>query len=384
MFEIGKKEIAAVAEVITSGQFMRYRGGEGGFTETFEKELCRKFNTKHALAVNSGTSALICSLAAMGVGPGDEVIVPAYTWVASAMAVCAVGAVPIMADIDETLTIDPEDIERKITPYTKAVIPVHMLNTPCDMDRIMDLAKRHSILVLEDACQAVGITYKGKTLGTIGDMGALSFNMYKNVTCGEGGAILTDNDKFYERALMYHDAGCYTREHAKDMNEPFFPGVNYRVSEIQGAILGEQFKRLPKIIENLRERRKVMAEVFSVCDKFKIITNNDESSAVGLGIVFESPEEAKTFTEKHKEKHEELSLLIDHGRHVYTNWEPLMEQRSFHPKMNPFNWTQRKVEYTKDMCAKTLEILSRSARIPTPYEMSLKETRAFAEGLCNE
>jgi dTDP-4-amino-4,6-dideoxygalactose transaminase len=371
MFEIGKEEIAAVTKVIESGQFMRYRGGEGGFTEAFEQELCRKFKIKHALTVNSGTSALICSLAAMGVGPGDEVIVPAYTWVASALAVCAVGAVPVLADIDETLTIDLEDIERKITPYTKAVIPVHMLNMPCDMDRIMALAAGHGLLVLEDACQAIGITYKGKMLGTIGDMGALSFNMYKNITCGEGGAILTDNDKFYERALMYHDAGCYTREHAKDMHEPFFPGVNYRASEIQGAILGEQFKRLSGVIAKLRERRKVMAEVFAGCDKFKIVKNNDESSAAAIPVIYDKPVESG-------------SLFESGGRHVYTNWEPLMNQNAFHKDMNPFKWAKRKIIYTDDMCQKTLDLLKRTRNITIPYNMSLDEVRIYAEDICNE
>jgi len=371
MFEIGQEEIDAVTEVIKSGQFMRYRGGEGGFTETFEKELCSKFNTKHALIVNSGTSALICSLAAMGVGPGDEVIVPAYTWVASAMAVCAVGAVPILVDVDDTLTIDPEDIERKITPYTKAIIPVHMLNTPCDMDRIMQVAEKHSLLVLEDACQAVGITYKGKMLGTIGDMGTLSFNMYKNITCGEGGGILTDNEKYYKRALMYHDAGCFTREHASSIQEPFFPGVNYRVSEIQGAILGEQFKRLPKIIENLRERRKVIAEVFADCDKFKILKNNDESSAAAILIIYDKPVKVD-------------SLIEVGGRHIYTNWDPLMNQSSFHKDMNPFKWAKREIIYTDDMCQKTLDLLARVKNIEIPYDMSLDEVKTYAEGICNE
>ena len=370
MFEIGKEEIDAISQVIKSGQFMRYRGGEGGFTESFEKELCSKSDVKYALAVNSGTSALICSLAAMGVGPGDEVIVPAYTWVASAMAVCAVGAVPILADIDETLTIDPKDIERKITPYTKAVIPVHMSNTPCDMDCIMQLAEKHSLLVLEDACQAVGITYKGKALGTIGDMGAFSFNMYKNITCGEGGVVLTNNNKFYERALMYHDAGCYTREHAKEMKESFFPGVNYRVSEIQGAILGEQFKRLPEILENLRERRKIIAEVFASCEKFKIIKNNDESSAASIQIIYDKP---VTY-----------SLIEVGGRHIYTNWDPLMNQSSFHKDMNPFKWAKREIIYTDDMCQKTLDLLARVRNIAVPYDMALDKVKIYAEGICNE
>ncbi|MFA5206883.1 MAG: aminotransferase class I/II-fold pyridoxal phosphate-dependent enzyme, partial [Lentisphaeria bacterium] len=192
MYDIGQAEIEAVIKVITSKQFMRYRGGEGGYTEQFEKALQDKFQVRHALTVNSGTSALIGALAAMGIGPGDEVIVPAYTWVATAMAPLAVGAVPVMADIDESLTIDPEDIGRKITPYTKAIIPVHMINQPCDMDAIMAIAKKHHLLVCEDACQACGVSYKGKRVGTIGHTGALSFNQFKNITCGEGGAVLTN------------------------------------------------------------------------------------------------------------------------------------------------------------------------------------------------
>jgi dTDP-4-amino-4,6-dideoxygalactose transaminase len=376
MYEIGQKEIDAVTKVIESKQFMRYRGGEGGFTETFEKDLCCKFDTKHTLTLNSGTSALICALAAMGVGPGDEVIVPAYTWVASALAPLAVGAVPIMADINETLTIDPEDIERKITPYTKAIIPVHMINLPCDMDAIMEIAEKHKLVVIEDTCQAVGISYKGRRLGTIGHAGAYSFNMFKNITCGEGGALVTNDERIYTRALIYHDAGAFTRNYASTVQEPFFPGVNYRVSEIQGAIMGEQLKRLDGIIKKLQTQREIMAEVFANTNQFQIVKHNSSADAAGLAIVFESVEAASVFEDKHQFK-----PLIDSGRHVYTNWEPLLEQRSFNPKMNPFNWTQRKIEYTKDMCAKTLEILSRSINIPLPYEMNEKEVQEFASKL---
>jgi dTDP-4-amino-4,6-dideoxygalactose transaminase len=376
MHKMGREEIDAVAKVITNGQFMRYRGGEGGFTETFEKDLCDKFNTKHALTVNSGTSALICALAALGIGPGDEVIVPAYTWVASALAPLAVGAVPVMADINDSLTLDPEDVECRITPYTKAIIPVHMINLACDMDAIMKIAKKHKLLVLEDACQAVGVSYKGRRLGTIGDAGAYSFNMYKNITCGEGGAMVTDDDRTYVRGLIYHDAGSFTRNYAAEIKEPFFPGVNYRVSEIQGAIMGEQFKRLDGILAELKARRQIMVEVFAKTRQFRIVRHNAPEDAVGLAIVFETPEAAAAFNDKHG-----LGLLINSGRHVYTNWEPLLEQRAFHPKMNPFNWTQRKIEYTKDMCARTLEILSRSVNIPLLYNSSKDEVRDFAERL---
>lgn len=380
MYKIGKTEIEAVRKVIESKQFMRYRGGENGYTESFEKELCEKFNINHALTVNSGTSALICLLAALGVGPGDEVIVPAYTWVASASAPLAVGAVPVLADINESLTIDPEDIKRKITKYTKAIIPVHMINRSCDMDVIMRIAEKHNLLVCEDACQAIGVLYKGRHLGTIGDAGAYSFNQFKNITCGEGGALVCNDDKTYERALMYHDAGAFTRRYALSVNEPFFPGVNYRVSEIQGAILGEQLKRLEGILCELKEIKNIMCDILSKTDKFKIAPSNDEENSLAVAISFSSPEEAIAFDKKHQ-----IGVLINSGRHVYTKWEPLLKQRSFHPKMNPFNWAQRKIEYTEDMCGKTLEILSRSINlgvgINIPYPLSAGDARAYAEKL---
>ena len=376
MFEMGQAEIDAVTKVIKSGNFMRYRGGEGGFTENFEKELGEQFGVRHVLTVNSGTSALICGLAAMGIGPGDEVIVPAYTWVASAMAVLAVGAVPVMADIDESLTLNPQSIERHITPYTKAIIPVHMVNLPCDMDAIRAVAEKHHLLICEDACQACGVSYKGKRVGTLGQVGALSFNMFKNITCGEGGAVLTNDDRYYERALMYHDAGCFTRNHAAAMKEPFFPGVNYRVSEISGAIIYEQRKRLDPGLDGLKKNRRTMAEVLSKAKHFRIAPHHDENSAVTLALIFPDAAAAQTFCAKHG-----CHPLIESGRHVYTNWEPLLEQRAFHPLMNPFNWTHRKIDYTPEMCQDTLRILERAIVVAMPWNESTEKARARDEEL---
>jgi dTDP-4-amino-4,6-dideoxygalactose transaminase len=356
MFDIGKEEIAAITKVFENRQFMRYRGGEGGFTETFEKDLCQMMDMKYALTVNSGTSALIAALAALGIGPGDEVIVPAYTWVATALAPIAVGAVPIMAEINESLTIDPEDIRKKITPYTKAIIPVHMRNLPCDMTPIMEIAKEYNLLVIEDACQAIGTTYKGKKVGTIGDVGVFSFNQYKTLSCGEGGAVVTNISKVYERALIYHDAGAYTRNYAVDMKEPFFAGVNYRVSEIQGAILGVQLKRLDKYMEALKERTAIAREMLSNVSDCKLTPHNDPLNAIALSLTYATREDF----EKARGKDSQDALLTAGDRHVYTNWEPIMKQQVVHEKMNPYKWANRDIKYTADMCPKTLDILSRT------------------------
>lgn len=368
MHYIGAEEIEAVRRVIESGRFMRYRGGEGGFTEQFENALCRKTGVKHALAVNSGTSALIAGLVGLGIGPGDEVIVPAYTWVATALAPLAVGAVPVLAEVNESLTIDPEDIRRKITPYTKAIIPVHMNNLQCDMDSIMRIANEYSLKVLEDACQAVGVTYRGKHLGSIGDAGAFSFNTFKNITCGEGGALLTNDDVINERALIYHDTGAYTRSHASQVKHPFFAGVNYRVSEIQGAILGVQLERLDDFMKGLRKRCALAESVLSGSDSFGISPHNDIENAVSLSIVFEDRKSALEFAEKSG-----MHPQIDSGRHVYSNWEPLMKKQVFHEKMDPYKWANRDMEYSKDMCPRTLDILGRSFVIGFGFDEPLME-----------
>src|SRR6185312_12503710 len=252
MPRVGLREIAALGRVIARGNLSRYSAGSKSATSRFEARLRERLKAKHVLTVNSGTSALISALAAAGIGPGDEVLLPAYTWVATAIAPLAVGAVPVLVDIDESLTIDPEDIKRKITPYTKAIIPVHMLNLVCNMDAITAIAKQHNLLVIEDACQAVGVSYKGRRVGTIGDVGAFSFNQFKNLNSGEGGAVLTNDDRYFTRARMYHDVGSYTREHEFEGNEPVFAGVNLRVSELTGAVLHAQLPKLDPLLERLR------------------------------------------------------------------------------------------------------------------------------------
>src|SRR5687767_5340743 len=154
--------IASALRILVSGELARYHTEQQSEVHQFEKQLGEYLGVRQTLGVNSGTSALICALVGCGVGPGDEVIVPAYTWVSTAAAPLAVGAVPVLAEVNWSLTIDPDDIRRKISPHTKAIIVVHILNVPCDMDEILKIAKEHNLIVIEDACQAVGVTYHGK------------------------------------------------------------------------------------------------------------------------------------------------------------------------------------------------------------------------------
>lgn len=367
MPDVGVREWLAVGRAIASGHLLRYDQG-ANLTSRFERELGDAVGAKHVLAVNSGTSALVAALAAAGIGPGDEVLVPAYTWMATAAAPVQVGAVPVLVDINETLTIDPEDIRAKITPYTRAIIPVHMVNAPCDMDAIMSIAKEHGLIVIEDSCQAVGVPYKDRHCGAIGDLGTFSFNKMKNMNIGEGGAVLTNDERYFIRARSYHDLGSLVRQHGDRLNEPEFVGMNMKVTEIDGAMLRVQLKKVIPMLRRMQRRRAVLAEILQQSQEFSVTPHNDPASAVSLSILAPTREKAIELTGR-RGVH---NRLRDSSKHLYTNWEPILQKRTFHPKMNPWAWAKRDISYSPDMCARTLDILDRTCivtlglRYPTP------------------
>lgn len=379
MYRFGDEELQAVKRVFDSKEFYRV-GSRYQEVDNFEKELADKMGVDYALFLGGGTIALIAGLIGLGVGPGDEVIVPGYTFMASALAVTAVGAIPVIAEIDETLVISPDDIEKKISPNTKAIMPVHMIGFPCDMDRIMEIAEKHNILVIEDACQAVGGSYKSKRLGSIGHVGALSFNYFKIISCGEGGAVLTNSKDAFERAVYLHDGGSVFRQDyiglAKAQNEefsytdinpiysefrnPVFAGIQSRQSEINGAIMRVQLKRLDGILADLRRAKKVIMDAVADSGIQFLKTNDEGDCATHLGFIFDDEKTARCFAESQGVGG---SLPIDSGRHVYTNWEPIMNKRgSAHDRTNPFKLEANQglnFNYSEDMCPDTLDILSR-------------------------
>lgn len=391
MYEIGQEEVDAVSSVIRSGQMFRYRGGEGGQVDICEKQMADLFGSKYALVVTSGTGALICGLVGLGIGPGDEVIVPAYTWLASAGAVLSVGAIPVLADVNETLTLDPQEFERNIGRHTKAVIPVHMGGRPSDMDAIRTVAERHGLRILEDACQAIGGCYHGKRLGAIGDAGAFSFNQFKTITCGEGGALLTNDRRIFERALYYHDMGCTFRGHAGAMTEEPFLGNTFRMNEIQCAVLRVQLGRLDGIVERLRERRDwLLGAVRAGNAPFAISPSADLEGDCGNNatFLFCTAEARAKVADRLREIEPACSLNspIDSGLHVYTNWKVLLErQGGFCPAMNPYlrRENQRcRMTITPGSCSKTLEILARTGCIGININWTREQCETIAGVLC--
>lgn len=380
MYRIGIEEIEAVKKVIESKQLFKVNKGELQETMNAEKELCEKLGSKYSLVMTSGHAALSSALVALGVGPGDQVIIPAYTYIATAIAVIEAGAIPVIAEIDKSLTLDPNDFEKKITKHTKAVIPVHIKGFPSDMAKICEIAKKHNIAVLEDACQADGASFKGKRLGTWGDAGAFSFNFYKIISMGEGGALVTDRRDVFERSLIYHDSSAcaYFGNQLDDFNEKPFCGREYRTNEISCAILREQLKKLDGIIADLRKNKKYLMEKIS--DVCGFIDSNDIEGDLGtsIGLYFNTIEEAEAFGSAYG-----VAPTVHTKKHVYYDWKPLLEKRgALNPLMDPFKMEANKdiiPDYKPDMCPVSLDHLAKTVYVEVNPEWTKEEMDAKAE-----
>jgi dTDP-4-amino-4,6-dideoxygalactose transaminase len=369
--------MVSVARVLASGNLGRYAAGDRSVTARFEREVAGLFEAPHALAVNSGTSALVTALAGVGVGPGDEVLVPAYTWVSTAAAPLALGAVPVLVEVDESLTMNPADLKIKITSATKAVVPVHMLNLVADMDAITALAAEHGLAVVEDACQAFGVRYRGRRVGTLGDAGAFSFGMTKNIVSGEGGLVVTPHERVAVRASMFHDVGSYTRASWVRTAEPLFVGMNLKMSEVTAAVLRPQLRRLDRELDQLAAHRRVAVEELSAEPSLRVSPHHDLEHAVGLTVTFDDPADAERFAQQPL-----VNRLIDTGRHVHLNWESIRGRRTHHERFDPYGWAGRpEGVIDADTCPATLDVLRRTCRITLRPRLPLAATRVLARRL---
>ncbi len=370
MYEIGEEEIEALARLIRGKKLFRFGGTPEKPTETdlFERELGAHMGAKHTLAVNSGTSALICALVGAGVEPGDEVLVPGYTFMATALAVLNIGAVPVLTEVDAGLMLDPLDVARKIGPRTKAIVPVHMMGHVADLEPILKIAGERNVMVIEDACQCVGGSYRGKRTGTWGRAGAYSFNFYKILTCGEGGAMVTSDETVWQRARIQHDTGTAWRDDAPELKVPVFAGENYRFDEMRAAVMRVQLKRLEGILSRLRARNLGLRERLGRPETFEFAPVHDLAGFAGTAMFLrlENRAQAQAFAAEAAKQQLGAGLPYDSGRHVYSNWEPLIKRRgAFHPARDPLATTEagKAQAYTVDALPRTLEHLARTVSV---------------------
>lgn len=381
MYLAGEEEIEAIARVIRSGKLFRYR--EDSECERFEKRYAQHLGVSEFALGASGTYGLAAGLVGLGIGPGAEVLVPAHTYMATATAVLAVGAIPVIVDIDETITISPDAVRDAIGPHTKAIIPVHMWGAACNMDAIMEIAESKGILVLEDVCQGIGGAYEGRKLGSIGHAGAFSFNYFKNMSGGEGGGIATSDPKVAERARCYIDPCHFYWQGRSDGTKPF-AGVGARASELMGAMLNVQLDRLDGMIGAMRaEKNRILKGVTHLGNiglRASPMNSADHDCATQVMFTLPDEEAAKVFVRT-------MPAVIagKTGRHTFTQWDQvLMHEGSHHPAINPYRMPENRglrTEYKDGMCKASLDILNRTVMVATSPLHSDEEIEAIIHNI---
>jgi 8-amino-3,8-dideoxy-alpha-D-manno-octulosonate transaminase len=385
---LGDEERNAALEVLASRSLFRYYGPDlQQKVAAFEALASEQLGCAHAVAVSSGTAALRVALAAAGVGCGDEVIVPAFTFIATVNAVVVAGAVPIFAEVDDTLGLDAVDVASKITERTAAVIPVHLENTACDLDPLMAVTTGRGLTVIEDAAQAMGASYHGRPLGSIGDLGCFSLQLDKNVTSGEGGLVTTSDDRLYMRAARYQDqGGQFITSHGGgrgDELDEAFVGENLRMTEVAGAIAVEQLRKLPGLIEGMRTNRDRVLKGVGEIEGLQPRRSPDPAGDGGSSITWflPTPEKAKRF----------VSALLAEGvpagrfyggKPVYLT-PSIVEKRTVTNKGGPWHCAEHPtdVSYHQGLCPRTEDLASRNVIVPIGAGYSPEDCDDIAEAI---
>lgn len=338
-FELfGDAERKEVQDVLDNGVLMRYgfdgmRNGHWKAKE-LEAELQKTFQINHVQLVSSGTAAVSVALASAGVGAGDEVIMPTFTFVASFEAIMMLGAIPILVDIDDTLTLDPKAVEAAITPKTKAVMVVQMCGSMGDMDALRSVCNKHKVLLVEDACQAIGGTYKGKSLGSIGDLGCFSFDFVKTMTCGEGGAVITNNKDYYINADNYSDHGHDHIGSDRGAETHSFLGYNFRISELHAAVGLAQVRRLPEFLELQRKNFTVLRDALSQIPEvtFRTVPEGGVESCAFLNFFLPDAETAEKVSQAFKDSSIDVCWnYFNNNWHYVREWHHLKDAKSLYP-----------------------------------------------------
>lgn len=338
-FELfGELERNQVNHVLESGVLMRYgfdgmRNGHWKAKE-FEAAFASKMQSKHCQLVSSGTAALTVALAAAGIGVGDEVIMPTFTFVASFESIMALGAVPVLVDIDDTLTLNPQAVKAAITPKTKCVMPVHMCGSMADLDALQAICAEHDLILLEDACQAIGGSYKGTMLGAYGDLGCFSFDFVKTITCGEGGGIITNNDSFAKRLDQFQDHGHDHIGNDRGAETHPYLGYNFRISELHAAVGLGQLQKFEHIIATQKANYTIMRNALSAIDgiSFRRVPEGGTENYSFLNFYLPSQELAKRAQQELAAAGVDVCFYwFNNNWHYIHGWEHLQDAKSMSP-----------------------------------------------------
>ncbi|MDY0132510.1 MAG: DegT/DnrJ/EryC1/StrS family aminotransferase [Desulforegulaceae bacterium] len=337
-FELfGDLEKKHVSDVLESGILMRYnfdsmRNGHWKAKE-FEEKLSSKLNVDFTHLCSSGTAALSIALASCGIGKGDEVIVPPFTFVATIEAIIAAGAMPVFSDIDKTLCLDPDLLESKITKKTKAIMPVHMCGAMADINKIKNICEKNSLILIEDACQAIGASINNVYAGTFGDMGCFSFDFVKTITCGEGGAVVTNKKELYENAHAFSDHGHDHIGNDRGKENHPFPGLNFRISELNAAVGVAQLERFDEIISIQRKNKQILKNELKDLKNIELRQIIDEKGDNGGFLSFFTEDEnaaRKILENLNKNKADGTFYWYDNNWHYLRKWDHFKEKVSLY------------------------------------------------------
>ncbi|MBA4496479.1 DegT/DnrJ/EryC1/StrS family aminotransferase [Paenactinomyces guangxiensis] len=385
---MGKEEAEQAAQTILAKSPFRYYGPDVQFAvRRFEEAMAKDLGVPYVLGVSSGTAALIVALKALGIGYGDKVIVPANTFIATAGAVICCNAVPVFCDVDESLNLDPHDLARVTDEEVKAIIAVPILGNPCDMDAVMAFAQERNLYVVEDVAQSCGAKYKGRYLGTIGHIGAFSFQVNKILSAGEGGAVVTGSGEWFERAVRYHDQGLFRDRERYGLNPHeetnAFVGQNYRMSEITGAVLSAQWNKLDVILARMKNNYRTIRDGLTAqIPNIKFRETVDEAGDIGsnLGMILPSGEIAGKFVKALQAENIGVSLLYG-GKPIYMVPQ-ILHQRTSDAGGFPFNYPfKRPVVYSEHMCPRATDLMARTVYLPVSPLLTEQDIHEMIEGV---
>jgi 8-amino-3,8-dideoxy-alpha-D-manno-octulosonate transaminase len=391
-----EEEVEAVVRLLRSRSLFRYYGvALQKEVEAFEAEFAKVLGVAHAIGVSSGTGALHTALSALGAGPGQEVIVPAYMWVSVLAAVVNHGAIPVLADINETFCLDPVDLEKRITPHTKGIIMVHMSGSPGDVKAVEGIAKKHGLWLLEDCAQCNGGSVGGQRVGTFGDMAVFSFQMNKNMSAGEGGCIATNNTRLWQRAFACHDLG-YARDESGRLifNDPdlMLWGMGYRLDEIRAAVLRVQLRKLPRIVGAMHASKYRIREALAKFPGVQLRKIVDPAGDTGCFLIttYADADTAQRVNRALRAEGIVTSpqgvsnvVMTDWGLHLYFNNVSLVNTASVDGHGFPWNLAENQPllrSYSKGTCPKADSLFERSILIAIPSCLTPKDEDEIIRG----
>ena len=391
----GKEELAAVTTVLQARSPFRYYGHDlQQYCVRLEKAYCERLGRKYALAVNSGTSALCLALSALGIGPGDEVLLSGYLWVSCLAAIVRAGAIPRLVDVDDTFCMNPTDLEKKICPHSRAVLLVHMSGAPGAVDKIAKICRAHKLPLIEDCAQANGASLHGKFTGSFGDMAIFSFQLNKNITAGEGGLVVCDDENLYRRAWACHDMGYpRTSEGRLDPSDPALQlwGQGARYSELLAAVVCAQLRKLDKITAAMRQAKYQLREKLKGIPglAFRRILDPSGDSGPFLLLIWKDRQTCLRVVERTRAAGIVTGSLginnipmTDWGLHIYYNNVSLGEKRSLsaagRPWTDPLNAFAADYEYKKGTLPVLDDLIDRSSLLSIPPTLSQKAINTIA------